>query len=220
MRYERKRVRTSRLLLFGKTASSSSTKIGKGHIIHSQAREILANVMQFMKEEATNNSCGIPLTNFKERFLAATKVSEKTYRRPTLKGILNKLKENDISFEGGLSTLSKVLKRMGFKWRRSIDKRQILVESYDIRAKRIKYLRQLQIYMREGRPIVFTDESYIHSSHTQTKEWADDSLLGLKKPISKGQRLIMVHAGGREGFIPNQVEEKVLYQTIINFSIR
>lgn len=89
------------------------------------------------------------------------------------------------------------------RWRRSIDKRQILVESYDIRAKRIKYLRQLQIYMREGRPIVFTDESYIHSSHTQTKEWADDSLLGLKKPISKGQRLIMVHAGGREGFIPN-----------------
>lgn len=57
--------------------------------------------------------------------------------------------------------------------------------------------------MREGRPMIFTDESYIHSSHTQTKEWADDSLLGLKKPASKGQRLIMVHAGGREGFIPN-----------------
>lgn len=61
-------------------ASSSTTKIGKGHIIHSQAREILANVMQFMKEEATNNACGIPLAHFKERFLAATKVSEKTYR--------------------------------------------------------------------------------------------------------------------------------------------
>lgn len=61
-------------------ASSSTTNIGKGHIIHSQGREILANVMQFMKEEAANNACGIPLTNFKERFLAATKVSEKTYR--------------------------------------------------------------------------------------------------------------------------------------------
>lgn len=61
-------------------ASSSRTKIGKGHIIHSQAREILANVMQFMKEEARNNACGIPLANFKERFLSATKVSEKTYR--------------------------------------------------------------------------------------------------------------------------------------------
>lgn len=59
------------------------------------------------------------------------------------------------------------------------------------------------MYMREGRSVVFTDESYIHSSHTQSKEWADDSTLGLKKPISKGQRLIMVHAGGREGFIPN-----------------
>lgn len=77
------------------------------------------------------------------------------------------------------------------------------MESYDIRAKRIKYLRQLQGYIHENRPIVFTDESYIHSSHTQPKEWSDDTLLGLKKPISKGSRLIMVHAGGKMGFIEN-----------------
>lgn len=35
------------------------------------------------------------------------------------------------------------------------------------------------------------------------KAWSDDSLEGLKAPISKGQRLIIVHAGGEEGFIPN-----------------
>ncbi|KAK9708218.1 hypothetical protein QE152_g27324 [Popillia japonica] len=59
------------------------------------------------------------------------------------------------------------------------------------------------MYILEGTPIVFTNESYIHSSHTQSKEWADGSLLGLKKPIPKGHRLIMVHAGGRERFIPH-----------------
>lgn len=77
------------------------------------------------------------------------------------------------------------------------------MESYDIRSKRIKYLKQLQSYIHENRPIIFTDESYIHSTHTQSKEWSDNSLLGLKKPISKGNRLIMVHAGGKMGFIQN-----------------
>jgi hypothetical protein len=73
------------------------------------------------------------------------------------------------------------------------DKRKILVESYDIRAKRIQYLKQLQRYVHEERPIVYTDESYIHSSHSQSKRWTDDSVLGLKKPLSKGKRLIMIN---------------------------
>jgi hypothetical protein len=74
-------------------------------------------------------------------------------------------------------------------WKTMADKRKILVESYDIRAKRIQYLKQLQRYVHEERPIVYTDESYIHSSHSQSKSWTDDSVLGLKKPISKGKIL-------------------------------
>jgi hypothetical protein len=85
------------------------------------------------------------------------------------------------------------------------DKRKIVVESYDVRAKRIQYLKQLQRYVHEERPTVYkyTDKSYIHSSHTQSKSWTDDSVLGLKKPISKGKRLIMVHASSKTGFVPN-----------------
>lgn len=61
---------------------SPSKKIGvKGKIIHSQAREIIANVLKFMKEEAVNNTPTIPLKNFKERLLAATGISDTTYRR-------------------------------------------------------------------------------------------------------------------------------------------
>lgn len=58
-------------------------------------------------------------------------------------------------------------------------------------------------YRAEGRSIVYTDETYIHSSHTQEHRWSDQSGKELKKPISKGKRLIIVHAGGEMGFIQN-----------------
>lgn len=89
-------------------------------------------------------------------------------------------------------------------WKKTTDNRKVLQESFDIRYKRIVYLRQLQQYVHEKRPIIFTDESYIHSSHVQSSIWTDgNSSKTFCKPISKGQRLIMVHAGGRCGFVPN-----------------
>lgn len=83
------------------------------------------------------------------------------------------------------------------------DKRKALCESQDIRLKRIKYLTKLSEYRKEGRNIIYTDETYIHSSHVQAKGWYDETSSGLKKPISKGQRLIIVHAGGEKGFVKN-----------------
>ncbi|XP_072389346.1 uncharacterized protein [Diabrotica undecimpunctata] len=47
------------------------------------------------------------------------------------------------------------------------------------------------------------DKTYIHSCHTFNKSWNDDSHDGLRKLISKGQRLITVHVGGEMGFIKN-----------------
>jgi hypothetical protein len=51
-----------------------------GKIINSQTREVIAKVMKFMKEEATNG-IQIPVANFKARVLAATGIGENTYRR-------------------------------------------------------------------------------------------------------------------------------------------
>lgn len=199
----------------------------------------------------------IPLSNFKERILAATKIGEFTYRKvtsemkdisqgkatkfsspkkntrrpnpksnlyqgeleqiksiihnfyiikkrvPTLKGIHNKILQSGIDFKGGLSTLGKIIKKLGFRWCNTVDKRKVLMESYDIRLKRIQYLHQLQQCIEDKRPIIFTDESYINSGHTNPKNWTDNSTLGFKKPIGKGPRVIMVHAGGSEGFVNN-----------------
>ncbi|KAI4458687.1 hypothetical protein MML48_7g00020789 [Holotrichia oblita] len=64
-----------------KASLSTPKKVGvKGKIIHSQGREIIANVLKFMKEEAGNNTPTIELSHYKERLLAATGISDSTYR--------------------------------------------------------------------------------------------------------------------------------------------
>jgi hypothetical protein len=100
-------------------------------------------------------------------------------------GILKKIQDWVVT----LTCIEQQIKIFICSWKTMADKRKILVESYDICAKRIQYLKQLQRYVHEERPIVYTDESYIHSSHSQSKSWTDDSVLGLKKPISKGKIL-------------------------------
>jgi hypothetical protein len=59
----------------------------------------------------------------------------------------------------------------------------------------MNYLRAIRKYRQEGMPIIYVDETYLHNSHTTPYEWADDSTAGVKAPMSKGQRLIIVHGG-------------------------
>lgn len=121
-------------------------------------------------------------------------------RRPTMKTVYEAMKK-DHGFSGSLSSFRIVVHRIGFRWRKSPCNKQILVEKSDIRGKRVMFLRNLIKYKEEGRNIVYTDETYIHSSHTVPKCWDDGSTNGLKTPVSKGQRLIIVHAGGARGFV-------------------
>ena len=79
-------------------------------------------------------------------------------------------------------------------WKKNSDNRKLIVERQDIRSLRVKYLRVIKTH-REGRPIVYVDGTYIHSSYTTSYAWDDGSAAGLKAPISKGRRLIIVHAG-------------------------
>jgi hypothetical protein len=45
------------------------------------------------------------------------------------------------------------------------------------------------------------DESYILSSHIQQKSWSGDLVHGLLIPVSIGQHLIIIHAGGEYSFV-------------------
>ncbi|CAF4878539.1 uncharacterized protein LOC125061772 [Pieris napi] len=121
---------------------------------------------------------------------------------PTLKTLHAKLKE-DIDYKGCVSTLRKHVMSLGFNWKQTEDNRKLLMEKHEIRYLRINYLMKIAEYREQRRPIVYTDETYIHTSHTLSKSWSDGSTSGLKQHISKGNRLIIVHAGGMDGFIPN-----------------
>ena len=72
------------------------------------------------------------------------------------------------------------------RWKKTSDNLKSIVETHDIRSLRVKYLRAITAYREEGRPIVYTDETYIHSSHTTSYTWDDGLGAGLKAPVSKG----------------------------------
>lgn len=227
----------------------------KGKKLHSQTKEVINNVLTFMKTEAAEGIT-IGLEKVQERVKKATGVSRSSIQRisaeakkiesgqivsfetpdkkrttkkrvldidefdecvvrrtvygfyitekrvPTVDSLRRKLAEL-IGFTGGNTTLRALLRRLGFRWKKTRTNRCVLIEKPDIRQKRINYLRLIKKYRAEERNIVYVDESYILSSHVHQKSWCDDSNKGLLAPVSKGQRLIIIHAGGENGFVPN-----------------
>lgn len=121
---------------------------------------------------------------------------------PTVERLRKKLKE-DIDFNCSERSLRRILNSLGFRWKRTENNRSLLIEKSNIRLLRIEYLQKVNKYREEGRPIIYTDESYVDSSHSSNKSWSDGSTKGLKKPISKGQRVVIVNAGSEAGFVPN-----------------
>lgn len=122
--------------------------------------------------------------------------------RPTLKGMLHVLK-NKIGFKGSLWCVRKVVKKLGFRWKKTESNRKVLIEKNDIRNLRLNYLVAVNRYRAENRPIVYMDETYFHSTTTTEKTWTDSSVGCLKKSVSKGSRIIVLHAGGEDGFVAN-----------------
>lgn len=116
--------------------------------------------------------------------------------------LLAKLKR-DINYQGCSTSLRTIVENLGFKRQKPENNRWVLIENTDVRLKRILYLKAIKKYRDKGRPIVFVDESYVRSSHTKSKAWSDGSAQGLKRPISNGQGIVMVHSGSETGFVPN-----------------
>lgn len=168
------------------------------------------------KEEANYFSTPTKIRNRKKPVTGIDSFDESVVRRtvydfyitekrlPTIKLLQATLKDK-IDYKGSRESVRMILKNLGFRWKRVQNNRRILIENSDIREKRISYLLAIKKYREEKRPIVYMDESYVCTSHVSGKTWADGSVNGLHTPISKGDRLIIVHAGGEEGFVPNAV---------------
>ncbi|KAG8235614.1 hypothetical protein J437_LFUL014872 [Ladona fulva] len=122
-------------------------------------------------------------------------------KHPTLSALLPIVREKT-SFEGKISSLRILLGKIEFRWGKTNSDKSVLCERLDIRLKRIEFLRSINRFREEGHPIIYTDETYIHSSHTSPFQWKSDDKEGIKAPVLKGQQLIIVHGGGEMGFIP------------------
>nr|XP_022913139.1 uncharacterized protein LOC111423981 [Onthophagus taurus] len=120
---------------------------------------------------------------------------------PTAKGILAKFSA-DTGYGGCPESLRKILHGIGYRWRKTKTNRKLLMEKNDIANLRCTFLRNVKQYREAKRPIIYMDETYIHSSHTNAKNWDDNTNTGLQKPVSKGDRIIIVHAGSENGFVP------------------
>lgn len=121
---------------------------------------------------------------------------------PTLKRICDKFKR-DNGYDGSVSSIRLVMKKLGYRWVKTKTNRKILMEKPEIQQQRLNYLRTIKRYREEMRPIIYMDETYIHSSHTHANAWSDNTQEGLLRPVSKGQRLIILNAGNEDGFVPN-----------------
>jgi hypothetical protein len=114
-----------------------------------------------------------------------------------LKGIMRIFKDK-INFSRYVWSLMEVLRQLVFKWERSLTtEKYLLVEKNDVRKLKLANLWFFQFYREEGRPLICTDETYFHST-IKSRAQTDNEEAGLKTPVSKGQRVIVVHAGGKD----------------------
>ncbi|XP_038207526.1 uncharacterized protein LOC119829196 [Zerene cesonia] len=164
-----------------------------------QARKMVYDVYCWLKKDAKNDKEAFDQSVIR-RCVHNFHLTNKEL--PTIEKLREKLKQ-DINFTGSERSLRRVLKQLGFRWKKSENNRKLLIEKSNIRFLRIEFLQKIKKFREEGRPIIYTDESYVDSSRASTKAWSDGSTQGLKTPISKGQRLVIVHAGSENGFVPN-----------------
>jgi len=134
---------------------------------------------------------------------------------PTLRRIHAAIKADQILPDITLTALHKILLRIGFAYK-SRKRNSILMERPDITEWRHRFLRAIRKHRRDGRTVVYTDETWVNAGHVRQKTWQDTSVksskqafleglsTGLKQPSGKGERLIITHAGtATGGFIPN-----------------
>lgn len=101
------------------------------------------------------------------------------------------------------TTLRMLLKKLGFRFR-ILNKRRVIMESCRIVAWRYRYLNRINCLRDTGYEIIFLDETWYDTHDVVKKGWDDGSCsCSLQAPASRGKRIMVLHAGSREGWVPN-----------------
>ena len=127
-------------------------------------------------------------------------------RNIPLDSLLQVLKEKELLSRGRIS-LWKLLLKMGFRYKKVNDKRYVYEQSRIIQQGH-QFLRRMRCNRKESRPVVYLDEIWANLHDGKERTWVenDDKVAGgtkggMRKPSGKGTRLIILHAGGEDGWI-------------------
>lgn len=89
-----------------------------------------------------------------------------------------------------------------------------MIEKDEIIVWRRRFLRDLKRYREEGRHVYYLDETWANAGECTNKTWIDKSvtshrdafhkelITGSPNPSGKGKRLIVLHIGSEDGFVP------------------
>ena len=104
----------------------------------------------------------------------------------------------EYGFPGGRFCPWRVLKEMGFTYKKR-DNKKYIYEQTNIHEQRHTYLQTIRKLRQD---LVYTDETWVNAHHNNEYIWIDsDGSGGWKVPSGKGQRHIILHAGGVDGWV-------------------
>ncbi|CAI6377542.1 unnamed protein product [Macrosiphum euphorbiae] len=119
-----------------------------------------------------------------------------------------------VSADDSLPTVSRtnlfhLLKDLDFRYSKQ-SRNSAMTEKNEIVGWRRTYLDSIRKYREEGRHIYFLDETWVNAGDCTSKTWVDTTvrshrdafLKGAVNPSGKGKRLIVLHIGSEDGFVP------------------
>jgi transposase len=127
----------------------------------------------------------------------------KENRVPTLELIREKLRDFPEYNYTSLETLREILISCGFKYKK-LDNRMVIMESRRIVELRREYLSKIKQYRNSNRNIIYLDETWFDTHDVVKYGWVDNTnKCALNTPCSRGKRVIILHAGSKDGFVSN-----------------
>lgn len=110
----------------------------------------------------------------------------------TRQSLLTLLRDRDL-FKGSISSLGKILKDIGFCWKKD-NPRRGLMELHHVALARIDFLQAYVNNMRSNhyQQCVYLDETWIFENGSGNYSWQDSSLQTVKKLKSEGKRLVLI----------------------------
>lgn len=107
--------------------------------------------------------------------------------------------------EFSVRTLGRALDRWGFTYGKGVRTQRFKEKDHVVAARRRYLRRKIANRKAEGtiRPEVYLDESYVNKNHSNDFVWYyDDDGPWIQKPTGKGERLIIMNAITKDGWIP------------------